>query len=70
MRLGYGGLAGLALALAGLTPLRAASLSCTNDCSHHGECSDGVCVCEAAFTGALRLSVPHYDSTAHAAACH
>ena len=41
----------VALLLASVTPLRAASLSCLNECSHHGECSDGVCVCEAAFTG-------------------
>ena len=41
----------LTLALAGLVSVRA-SLSCLNDCSHNGECVDGVCSCEAAYTGA------------------
>ena len=39
------------LGLASLPRRHAAALSCLNDCSHHGECSDGVCVCEAAYTG-------------------
>jgi len=51
----------LTVALAGLVSVRA-SLSCLNDCSHNGECVDGVCSCEAAFTGAT-------DAASAAPAC-
>lgn len=48
----------LGLLLAGLPLQQAAELNCLNECSHHGECSDGVCVCEAAFTGQPHMHMP------------